>query len=223
MRNIGGKLPPWAKLTGWAILGLALVAINPVFGAGHWRDVPLEICRDAGIAVLVGTFLAFTIDRWFSAELHEDVFEAVLGYIPPPEFVDEIRSLIRYQFVCQRHVMTFRIEELENNCVRVTTATERTLKNVTSRSAKQNAHLHMDEWGFECERSKILECYIVLEDGRRFVAKEVPQDDATILAMTDEIAIDPQQTVRVYLKCSEVRRQNDEINFQFGAPTLNCR
>jgi len=125
--NISGKLPPWARLALWAAFGVALIALKHFVPVKHgsWCETILEVIKDVGIAVVVATVLAATIDRWFSAEIHEEVFEAVIGYLPPPAFKEEIRRLLRYEFVAENHVMRFILEDLDADHVRLTTTIER--------------------------------------------------------------------------------------------------
>jgi hypothetical protein len=220
--SIAGPLPRWALLLMAGLAGLSLIVAQALaFLFPAWAHVPLDVAKEVGLALLVSAILAFTFERWFLADLHKDVFQAVLGYIPPAEFNDEIRSLLRYSFMCKKHVMRVAIEHMEGDCVRVTTTIERTLENITSRPATVAVHLHMDEWGFE-EQTKILECYGVLEDDTRIVAPPPTiLDDSTIRASTADISVPPKKTLRSYQKCSEIRRVNDEISILFGSPTTN--
>ena len=223
MTRIGGALPRWAWLALCGVAGVLLIASKHFLHfADPWAQTAQEIIKDIGIALVVAAVIAATIDRWLSADLHQDVFEAVLGYIPPPEFKEEIRSLLRYGFVCRNHVMRVRIERLENDCVRATTTIERSLENITSRAAPVVVHLHADEWGFEVEKTKIVECYGVLEDGTRIDAEPVPPlGDSTSKVAAKPVSVAPGRKIRLHQKLSEIRRVNDEISIHFGAPTVN--
>jgi hypothetical protein len=220
--KIGGPFPRYAKLLAWGALGVGLIAAKPLLSDVTLlgAQLLLEVAKDVGIALVVASFLALTIDRWFSADLHQDVFEAVIGYIPPEEFKEEIRSLLRHNFICERHVITFALTDLGSDGVRLTTTVERTLRNITTQSAPLKAYLHIDDWGADIEKSQIIDCYL-LKDGQRFEAQEKPGGESRILFSTDNVQIGPNMTAKSISKCTEIKRRNDEASFIFGAPTKN--
>jgi hypothetical protein len=223
MIKIGGGLPRWAQLALCGAAGVLLIAGKHFLEFEHpWAKTAQEIVKDVGIALVVAAVIAATIDRWLSADLEQDVFEAVLGYIPPPEFRDEIRSVLRYSFMCRRHVMRVALDRLEGDCVRVTTTIERTLENITSRAAPAVVHLHVDEWGFDIEKTRIIDCYGVLEDGTRVTSDSVPGlTDSTIKYAAQAVNVAPKRTIKVHQKFVEIRRVNDDTSAHFGTPTVN--
>jgi hypothetical protein len=215
--NISGKLPPWVKLISIAVTGLA-----GILGPAIW-SFPLDSAvRDIGIALLAAAILAFTIDRWLKGDIAKDVFFATLGYILPDEFRQEIGRIIGFKLLCERHYMHVKITKIDDEHVRVTVTTERTLKNISSDPQPIRAFSHIDEWGF-AQRSRIEICRLELPDGT-VIQPELPKKyDWTIEQSTPFRTIQPGQSAKSETKfsVSEVRRVNDQMIASYTAPTKN--
>lgn len=214
--NIWGGLPRWAQLAILCIGGVLLIALKaPVDELSHTFG---EILRDVGIAALVAGLFALTLERWFRQDLNKDVFEAVLGYLPPTSYKNELLRLIRYPFICEDHTLRFKIEDQPKGLVRVTVTSERKLKNITSRRQPIKGYYHIDEWGF-AERSRIVECVMEV-DGQVYEGETQTLDDMTIKSVTVEKMIPPGGMVRLGCVSTEIKRSNDELNILFGTPTV---
>ena len=84
------------------------------------------------------------------------------------------------------------------------------------------AMMHIDEWGFSSEKSRIDECQIEPEGGLPIkTTKNDILPDSTIKAETKKIKIKPGLSARLTSTGIEIRRPNDDISFVFLAPTLN--
>jgi hypothetical protein len=141
--KLGGKLPGWAALALFLLLGLALIFVPRVLEWQWDRGIISEI----GVACLVASILGFTIDRWMRAELRKDVFLASIGHLLPSEFRAEVSRIIGYKLICERHRLLIKIENIGNGVVRVTSATERLIRNRSAYPEQMNNMLHIDEWG----------------------------------------------------------------------------
>jgi uncharacterized transporter YbjL len=99
--KLSGKLPPWAILALFLVLGLALIFIPHFF---EWRW-DYGIVPEIGVALVVASILGFTIDRWMRAEIRTDVFLASIGHILAPEFRAEVSRIVGYSLICERHLL----------------------------------------------------------------------------------------------------------------------
>ena len=139
---------------------------------------------------------------------------------------DEIRRIASYKFICEKHLLKVEIANMGNDCVRVTGQIERTLRNISSSKAPMKSLIWIDEWGFDQEKSKIIECQMELDDGTKTIAdiNKIRQNASispTFFLETEEKSIEAQRSVKVYTKWSEIRRINDEISVTFTSPTRN--
>ena len=222
--NIRGPLPRWVYFLVLSICGIGLIYF--AHSLKEKLGIVSETLRDAGIAAVTASILGFTIDRWIKADLAKDVFQVAVGYIFPTEFREEIRRILAYRFICEKHHLIVDIEDIGEGCARVTSKYERKFRNITSSSAPIKGIIHMDEWGFTQEKSKIIEYQLILEDGTVIVADpHNVRTDANIspslLLETEEKHISAKRTATVCVKWLEIRRTNDEISINFGSPTIN--
>ncbi|HXC27609.1 MAG TPA: hypothetical protein VNV38_06610 [Stellaceae bacterium] len=177
-----------------------------------------------GTAFLVAAILGFTIDRWMKAEIASDVFRSTLGYILPPEFQGEIAKIVSFKFIGDEHEMWYDIEQITSDTISCRVRCERTLRNITNVSQKQNASIHIDDWGFD-NKSAIHRCEIHDSDGRlleNMIGVEA-RSDSTLYAETREVSVEPGSTIRVVTDFVEIRRVNDQIVTVFLAPSKNPR
>jgi hypothetical protein len=132
--NIGGPIPRWQILACWAVLGLALIVLpNLVLE----RSNPFGLISEGiGIAVLSSAILGFTIERWLRSDLSKDVFLTSIAHHLPPEYRAALRlelsRLTGYKYICDHHILKIKIEEIDDQNVRVISACERTFKNISN-------------------------------------------------------------------------------------------
>lgn len=158
--GLGGKLPPWAALASFLILGLAGIFVPRVLEWQWDRGIISEI----GVACLVASILGFTIDRWMRAELRRDVFLASIGHVLPSEFRAEVSRIIGYKLICERHFLLITIDSAGNGVVRITTSVERTIRNRSAYPQQISNITHIDEWGLQrIGRAEILECVLEID------------------------------------------------------------
>ena len=217
MLTLRGKLPRWLVLLFIGIAGIVLI-ILPIF-----RNVPSPyetIPRDFGIAFLVGSVLAFTIDRWAKDELREDAVKATLSSVIRDEFRSELQRILNYEFLCDYHFMEISIDPISKDQVRVTVITERRLRNISGASRELPGIVHIDEWGFENHKSSIIGCSIEGDDGQRIdVFSKTTPNAYSIKAETAGLTIPPGKTATARSRVSEIKRMNDHFISTFSHPT----
>jgi hypothetical protein len=217
MLRLGGKLPRWLVLLLTAVIGVVLI-ILPVFVR---IPTPYEtIPRDFGIVFLVGSVLAFTIDRWAKDELREDAVKATLSSVIRDEFRSELQRIFNYEVLCDHHFMRISIDRISEDRVRVTVTTERRLRNISGSSREIPGLVHIDEWGFEEQKSSITNCSIQGEGGQEInVFAKTTSNAYSIKAETDRLTIPPGKTATARSTVTEIRRANDHFINTFLHPT----
>ena len=215
--KFGGKLPPWAVLFLFLVLGAALVFFPHFL---EWqRDY--GITSEIGIAFLVASILGFTIHRWMSAELRRDVFLASVGHVLAPEFRAEVTRIIGYKLICEKHLLLINIDNVGNGVVRITTAVERTIRNRSAYPEKINNITHIDEWGHQqIGRAEIVECILEIE-GAPIDAEEPKINEYSVYRATAEKTLKPDQVANLGSKYIEYKPVNDDLHYSFAWPTIN--
>ena len=165
--RITGPLPRWSVLALLAAGGIALMGASHIF-----ENRFFEFTGDIGIALFTAALLAFTIDRWFKEDFAKDVFHAVTGWLAPQEFREEVRRVLSYKMVCERHHLKIMITPLGASCVRALVTMERTVRNITPDTESVRSMLRIDDWGLNEGRSEINECRMEL-DGKSVEASPV--------------------------------------------------
>jgi hypothetical protein len=229
--KIGGPFPRWGTLSIIGAIGAVLIIFPHLLIPDSWR-VATEISDGFGIALLTSAFLAFTIERWLRGDLAKDIFLTAIGHHLPESYREalkfELMRLASYPFLCERHLMIIKIEPMDGNeSVRVTTAIERTFRNVTGSSQPINAFTHIDEWCFAGERSKIHECQIERIGPNGNVVESIGfdevkrHDNMSISAASKEIRVGPRGQAKAKSKTTEIKRRIDELSFVFMRPTID--
>jgi hypothetical protein len=214
--RLGGKLPSWATLTVFLILGAALIFISHFY---QWqRDY--GITSEIGVAFLVAAILGFTIDRWMKAELRTDAFLAAIGHVLAPEFRAEVSRIVGYKLICEKHLLLINIEHVSNELIKVTTSTERTIRNRSAYPQKINNIAHIDEWGYQVGHSQILECVLKI-DGVEIRAEKPQINSYSVYCETAEKTLKPNQEATLRSKYIDYKPVNDDLHYSFAAPTVN--
>jgi hypothetical protein len=208
-----GKPSPGVLLGGMLFFGAAMIIVPAVL-RWQWDQ---GIIRDLGTAVSIAALLALTIDRWLKTQIAQDVFQAALGYVLPTEFREEVASVARFKFLCERHVAKIYIEDVGNGSVLLTHTVERTLRNISNGTEKTRAFIVIDEWGFS-EPSHIYECRLEFHR-HSYPRSSLEKTAATITAASDYVDVPPGHTVTTAVKTSEMKRNNDDMSFAYLAPT----
>lgn len=184
------------------------------------------IISEIGIALLVASILGFTIDRWLKAELRTDAFLAAIGHILAPEFRAEVARIIGYRLVCEQHfsfveIEFVEIEHVRSNVLKVTSSSERTIRNKSAYVQPIRNYAHIDEWGYAEGTSKILECILELE-GQSFTASAKPSVEGSAFQIsTEEKQLKPQQTATLRTRYVEFKNLNDVIYYHYTVPTID--
>ena len=169
---------------------------------------------------MIAAALGATVDTALKIELVRDAFFAAFQYAFPKPLQGEILRIMRYRLICEKHFLLVRLEEIDEDTVRVTCEVNRRIKNVSSSPEKIRPRLHIDEWGF-AEKSKILECRMEMPDGTKVVGTPKKTTDPSILWEGREMSIESEEHVTLISKWSEVRRANDSVYFHFSHPTVD--
>jgi len=215
--NISGRIPPWLVLLGFLLFGLFLIIVPHVW-LWQWD---YGITPEIGVALLVTAILGFTIDRWLKAELRTNAFLAAIGHILAPEFRAEVSRIIGYKLVCERHTLLVEITLLSPNVVKVTSSTERVIRNKSTYPTSIKNYAHIDEWGYADGKSEIQDCEMELE-GHTFKAVGAPIVDAfSIQVTTGEKQLSPNQSATFRAKWTEYKNINDTLFYHFTIPTIN--
>jgi hypothetical protein len=226
MLSLAGRLPRWYVLScigAIGLIGLIAISVPTLLGLVRWETIP----RDIGVALLISLFvaaiLAFTIDRWAKEELREDVIKATLNALIIPEFHSELQRIFHYEFLCDSHLMRISIRRVNVAEVRVTTSTERRLLNISGRPIEIPGSIHIDEWGFESNKSSIDQCSIEDENNLRTEDefRTFSPNAYSIKAETKSITVPHGKHATVRSVFSEIRRTNDHIIATFSNPTKN--
>ena len=125
-----------------------------------------------------------------------------------------------YRLICTRHFLKVQIDPIDSDTVRVTCEVNRRIKNIGSSPEEVRTYLHIDDWGFK-EPSKILDCRVELENGKKIMGAPQTRTDSTVLFEGKPVLVKPGKHVTAVSKWSEVRRVNDYVYFHFRYPTLN--
>jgi hypothetical protein len=214
---MSGKLPLWAILALFLVLGLALIFIPHFFG---WRW-DYGIVPEIGVALVVASILGFTIDRWMRAEIRTDVFLASIGHILAPEFRAEVSRIVGYSLICERHLLLIKIESIGNGLVRITSHIERTIRNRSAYPQSIRNITHMDEWGYQkAGTSEVIECILEI-DGVTIGADEPKKDAYSVYRQTMEKTVKPDQVAKLRSRYIEYKPVNDDLHYSFAAPTVN--
>jgi hypothetical protein len=185
----------WARWKGWGVLGLVFViGALIVWASHHWfSETSKEITQEIGVAFMVAAILGLTIDQASKNELIRNGFLAAFQYAFPAPLQKEILRIATYRLICERHHWLVRIEKIDDECVGVSCETNRKVRNIGSSAVKLGPRIHIDEWGFVQEASKILECKMEVERGPTILAtaKATKDDQPTILFEGREVSIKP--------------------------------
>jgi hypothetical protein len=205
--KLSGKLPPWAILALFLVLGLALIFIPHFF---EWRW-DYGITPEIGIALVVASILGFTIDRWMRAELRRDVFLASIGHVLAPEFRSEVSRIVGYSLVCERHQLLIKIEGIGNDLVRITSHIERAIRNRSAYPQSIKNITHIDEWGYQkVGTAEVIECILEI-DGTAIDADEAKKNAYSVYRETREETLKPDQVANLRSKyvarCTQVHHQ----------------
>ena len=200
------------------LFGLALMFAGMAIPHEWAPHILLTLISELGIAFVAASLLGFTIHKWMTEDLLLDAFKATTNYFLPEILRDEMRRILLYKFICERHFMIISIESIEHDRVRVTTTIERTIRNITTSPESCRMETSIDEWGFD-ERSRIEVCEIRRPNGETIRAEPPAEVRSAFHAQTPEIMIGSQDTVDLLTKFIEIRRANDAVSIAFVTPT----
>jgi hypothetical protein len=219
MQITKGRAPAWAILSAIGLAGVVLIFLPVLFSGLHDHRALFE---GFGVALVTSFILGFTIDRWMKAEIARDVFSAAVGYMLPEDFRNEVNRIVSYKLFATKHTMRVVLEPIPGTeCVRATIEIERTVQNITGDTQKIKNMSHIDEWDFDCERSRIDVCEIEGPDGEVHSGRNVQALPSRVRMETDEITLFSGQSATLRSKLIEIRRINDHVIVAFTTPIRN--
>lgn len=179
------------------------------------------IFKELGPATFTAGILAALVEPFFRKEFARDAFQAAFRYVLPPELKNEVARILKYDFICHKHLWTVKVDKVDEEMVRITTTFERDLKNVTSETKLRHGFYQVYEWDFKIGRSEILECTIQGEEGEVVSFEKIDDKVHSIEAKTQELVVKPQRSVKVCGKAVQYKRINDSIYETFLTPAVN--
>ena len=184
-------------------------------------EIPREVIKELGVAALIASILAATVDQALKTDLAKDAFYAAFSYVLPEELKDEVTRIINYKFLCIEHYMLVEITEINDELVRVHMSTERTIRNVSRYAEPMQGRYAIDEWGFPGHPSRIDRCTLEL-GGETLSGDDNPEYNKgdALGKITAERKIKPEETAKLVSVGSEVHRNNGELLMGFRAPTI---
>ena len=200
------------------VVGIGCVALA---GAHILGELLGDVVKEVGVAFMIAAVLGSTIDTLLKIELVRDAFLVAFSYAFPSALKGEILRIMRYRLICDRHFLVVRIEKIDDDTVRVTCETNRKVRNMAPSSEKLRPYLHIDEWGFKQEPSKIMECRVDLEDGKSVVGRQQKTSGSTVLFEGPQVDLKPDKCATLRTKWCELRRSNDSIYITFDHPTID--
>ena len=81
------------------------------------------LVKEFGSALIVAAVISGTVDLFFKEEFARNAFVAAFRYVLPLEFRDEVEKIIRHEFIAEKQIWSIKIEEIDENIVRVSAAT----------------------------------------------------------------------------------------------------
>jgi hypothetical protein len=212
-----------AQVTLWAILGSMFVSglvLVLTAEAWPWKAVD-KLSEGVGVALLTAALLGISVDRILKIELARDVFQAAFRYVLPPELKDEIARIISYKFLCTKYYGVINVVSAGDDLVRVEMSSERTIRNISSHTENYKAILHLDEWGFDGNPSRVTQC-IAEYNGEKYEGKVVPPDRGSAIGTdTEDIPVKSGGEVVTVAKGYEFHRSNGLLILNLRSPTLN--
>jgi hypothetical protein len=200
------------------VCGITYLVVSYIYEIHFLRDLLTGL---SNAAVILG-FLGLTLEPVMRRAFARDVFLAAFGYHLPEDFKAEIARIASHRVICVKHIMDVKIQEIDSECVRVTTLIERRFENISVTPILWRGTAHVDEWGFS-EPTRILRCEIFDErSGRRkqFNPNNVElEGNRTLKARSPQMICYAGKPLTVLTETSEIRRKNDHTYIVFMTPT----
>jgi len=206
------------------LIGVLLMIIAQFVEIKFWHG----LIEHLGTAFFIASILGWTIDFWLKKQITEDVFSAAMGYELPDDLKREVRYVYGNRVICEDHVQTVSIDELDNGYVRLTVGTERKLRNIGETSQYLDVSLGVDEWGVPGHPSEIIELAYeqsgkshTIYPGDTAEINSAP--DALLAKIEPPLTLRPNEVMTVFAKFSETKPVNSEHFYAFRYATLNPR
>jgi hypothetical protein len=200
------------------ILGCAEIVVPIQLGWTWDRGLLLEF----GKAFVIAGILGFTIEPWMRKALARDVFSAAFGYYMPNDFKAEIARITSGRKICIKHIMDVKIEEIDQNSVRITLLVERHFTNIGVWPVLHRAMIWVDEWGYP-EPSEIIRCEIFNEKGNRskkFNPRNIDRkENLSMKVESPPMCMFPNSTLNTIVEYKVIRQKNDQFIEIFMTPT----
>lgn len=208
---------------------LAIMFILGVLGVLVADQLPWpwaqHLLKELSGALFTAAFLGFTVDRAAKIELIRDAFYAAFRYILPPELKEEVARIINYKFLCLKCLVVIKLEPIAGTeLVRVRIKVERDIKNITRHTESMPNILSLDDWGHPGQSSEVVLCTLQIDGGNVEQGEDTIEEKRTHPYVrqksTKEIKLPSQSVARATSHGFEIKRNNDELNLYFHAPTV---
>jgi hypothetical protein len=182
-----------------------------------------HLLRDLSVALFVAGLLAVSVDFFFKSEFARDAFNAAFSYVLPQELKQEIRRIMEYKFLCEKHYMVLQLipRDDQRHLLQLNISVERTVRNISRYKQDIKNSFAIDEWGFPNARSVIERCTLTFGDN---VYDSKPRTDLSADAIgmeTETISIKRNDEVNLISKGYEIKPANSEFMINFSSPTVN--
>lgn len=123
----------------------------------------------------------------------------------------ELSRLAGHKYICDRHILKIKIEEIDDQNVRVTCGCQRVFKNISNSTLSLAGAVSVEEWNSPIEKTTIIECQITNTADKKTKTSrhQIVGPNGTIVAKTDEIKLKPKQTAEFSMKTTEIKRRTE--------------
>ena len=148
---------------------------------------------------------------------------AAIGHILRPEFREEVSRIVGYALICERHNLLVEIAETNDpRVVKVTSYSERRIRNKSAYPLPLKGYAAIDEWGYDgVGKSEIFDC--VMEIGGETIAptSKPVADEFAVQVSTAEKSLNPDQVAMLRSRRVEYKNINDINFYHFTIPTVD--
>jgi hypothetical protein len=214
----------WPQILYWVVAGLLfIIGLAAVIGSQWvcWDWLQLAI-RETGVASMVAGLLAGLVEPFFRKEFARDAFLASFRYVLPEEFKEEVKKIIRHEFIAESQVWRVKIERVNSGNVRITTTYERKFKNITTIKQPVCAWYQVNEFGFPDGPTRVVGCAIKVDTQAPIeIDQEVDKGDYKESKTRDGVYLEPGKSATVWGEAIQYRRENDIYFEAFRTPIKN--
>jgi len=134
----------WLATISVALLGIGLISFATVFDFyGH--QVPRELTRAFGEALVVASFIASTVDQYIKHGLVSDLYKYIAGYGLPREIQDKIGELTKTAIIRRDFAQNYLLEHHSAGKIKLTIEGSYRIANCSNRAKEHTPHLDFEK------------------------------------------------------------------------------